>query len=124
VATILIADDSATVRVLLTKMLAPLGHRILCVSDGEEAARALTQSGQDRPDLVLLDVVMPKQNGFELCRALKSDPATARIKVFFVTSLTGEPDRYWGMKQGADEYITKPVDPQQLLDKVRAQLSA
>jgi twitching motility two-component system response regulator PilH len=123
-ATILIADDSPTVRVLLSKMLAPLGHRILCAADGEETARALAQSGHDRPDLVLLDVVMPKQNGFELCRALKADPSTARIAVFFVTSLSGEPDRYWGLKQGADEYITKPVDPEVLLEKVRARLTA
>ena len=120
VAKILIADDSPTAVALLTKILSPLGHQLLVARDGEEAQAALAQ----RPDLVILDVVMPKQNGFELCRVLKGDPATASIPVFFVTSMDREADRWWGLKQGADEYIMKPFDAGALVDKVRARLSA
>jgi twitching motility two-component system response regulator PilH len=120
-ATILIADDSPTALVLLQRILQPLGHRIVTASDGEAAQRALAET---RPDLVLLDVVMPKLNGFELCRALRSNPSTASIPIFFVTSMDREADRWWGLKQGADEYIMKPVDADQLVEKVRARLQA
>jgi twitching motility two-component system response regulator PilH len=120
-ATILIADDSPTALTLLERILSPLGHRIVTVADGEQAQRVLAESP---PDLVILDVVMPKLNGFELCRALKADPATASIPIFFVTSMDREADRWWGLKQGADEYIMKPVDAGQLVEKVRARLAA
>jgi twitching motility two-component system response regulator PilH len=120
-ATILIADDSPTALTLLQRILSPLGHRIVTAADGEEAQRALKD---EPPDLVILDVVMPKLNGFELCRALKADPATASIPIFFVTSMDREADRWWGLKQGADEYIMKPVDAGQLVEKVRARLAA
>ena len=118
-ATILIADDSPTAVTLLRRILAPLGHHIVVANDGDEAARAVVDGP---PDLIILDVVMPKQNGFELCRTFKANPATASIPVFLVTSMTREPDRYWGLRQGADEYMTKPVDAQLLVDKVRARL--
>jgi len=120
-ATILIADDSPTAIALLTRILSPLGHRLVVAADGEEAQRALEEA---HPDLVILDVVMPKQNGFELCRALKARPETASIPVFFVTSMDREADRWWGLKQGADEYIMKPFDAGALVEKVRARLAA
>jgi twitching motility two-component system response regulator PilH len=119
-ATILIADDSPTAVMLLRRILSPLGHHIVVASDGEQAARAMVDAP---PDLIILDVVMPKQNGFELCRLIKSNPATASIPVFLVTSMTREPDRFWGLRQGADEYFGKPVDAQILVEKVRARLS-
>ena len=118
-ATILIADDSATARVQLERILSPLGHKLLFASDGAEAQALI-----DGVDLFILDVVMPKVNGFELCRALKSNPETAPKPVFLVTSMDREPDRYWGLKQGADEYIVKPVDPEQLRVKVRGRLAS
>jgi twitching motility two-component system response regulator PilH len=121
-ATILIADDSPTAIAVLRKILEPLGHRLVFASDGAEAARAVVDENA-RPDLVILDVIMPKQNGFELCRLLKSNPLTAEIPVFFVTSMVRESDRYWGLRQGADEYLGKPVDPGDLVEKVRARLS-
>jgi twitching motility two-component system response regulator PilH len=120
-ATILIADDSPTAVVLLQRILAPLGHRIVTVTDGAAAARLLA-SDADRPDLAILDVVMPGQNGFELCRSLKSDPRTAAIPVFLVTSMDREADRFWGLKQGADEYFSKPFDASRLVEKVRERL--
>ena len=119
-ARILIADDSPTAVALLTKILSPLGHELVVAKDGEEAAQAMAL----RPDLVILDVVMPKQNGFELCRAIKSDPSTSSIPIFFVTSMDREADRWWGLKQGADEYIMKPFDAGALVAKVQARLSA
>ena len=118
-ATILIADDSPTAVTVLRRILAPLGHHIVVAADGDEAARAVVD---EPPDLIILDVVMPKQNGFELCRHIKSNPATASIPVFLVTSMTREPDRFWGLRQGADEYFGKPFDPQVLVEKVRARL--
>jgi twitching motility two-component system response regulator PilH len=118
VATILIADDSPTAVALLRRILAPLGHAIVVASDGAEAACALAA----RPDLVILDVIMPKKNGFELCRAMKANPDTAGIPVFFVTSMDRAADRFWGLKQGADEYLCKPVDAGELVAKVRARL--
>jgi twitching motility two-component system response regulator PilH len=119
VATILIADDSPTAIALLTRILRPLGHRLVVATDGESAAREVAQV---RPDLVILDVVMPKQNGFELTRALKRNPTTARIPIFLVTSMNREADRYWGLKQGADEFFAKPFDAELLVEAVRARL--
>jgi twitching motility two-component system response regulator PilH len=121
VATILIADDSPTARALLCRILEPLGHTLLAACDGEETLRAI---GESHPDLVILDVVMPKQNGFELCRAIRADPTTREIPIFFVTSMDREADRWWGLKQGADEYFAKPFDAGALLEKVRARLPA
>ena len=118
-AKILIAEDSATAAALLEKALAPLGHTILVASDGEDAER---QISQEQPDLVILDVIMPKVNGFQLCRNIRSNPALARLKVIMVTSMDRDSDRYWGMKQGADEYLTKPVDVDELRTKVRHHL--
>jgi twitching motility two-component system response regulator PilH len=118
-AKILIAEDSATAAAVLKKALTPLGHTIVVVGDGEEAER---QIHLERPDLVILDVIMPKLNGFQLCRNIRSNPALAGLKVIIVTSMDRESDRYWGMKQGADEYLTKPVDLDELCTKVRRYL--
>jgi DNA-binding response OmpR family regulator len=115
-AKILIADDSATAAALLQKTLAPLGHIILVAQDGEEAERQLHT---ERPDLVILDIIMPKMNGFQLCRSIRSHPELKDLPIIVVTSMDRESDRYWGLKQGADEYLVKPVDPSVLMDKVR-----
>lgn len=119
-AVILIADDSQTALLQLRRILAPLGHEIVTASDGEQAARALAKEAP--PDLAILDVVMPEPNGFELCRSLKADPRTQTMPVFLLTSMTREADRFWGLKQGADEYLTKPIDAPLLVEKVRARL--
>jgi DNA-binding response OmpR family regulator len=120
-AKILIAEDSATAAAVLKKALAPLGHTILVASDGEEAER---QISLEQPDLVILDIIMPKLNGFQLCRNIRSNPSLAKLKVIMVTSMDRESDRYWGLKQGADEYLTKPVDVEELMSKVRRHLHA
>jgi twitching motility two-component system response regulator PilH len=118
-AKILIAEDSPTSVELLRRALAPLGHQIVVAQDGEETQAKLCS---ERPDLVILDIIMPKGNGFQLCRAIRSDPTLQRIPIIVVTSMNRESDRYWGLKQGADEYLVKPVDPSVLVEKVRAYL--
>src|SRR5512146_787224 len=112
---ILIAEDSATVAAVMTRALAPLGHTILIARDGAEAQRHIRA---DRPDLVILDVIMPRMNGFELCRIIRANPILKETPIFVVTSMDRASDKYWGMKQGADEYFFKPVDPDLLLRKV------
>jgi twitching motility two-component system response regulator PilH len=120
-AKILIADDSPTAAALLQRMLAPLGHTILTVSDGEEAVRRIQH---EHPDLVIVDIIMPKMNGFQLCRTIRSDPELKDLPIIVVTSMDRESDRYWGMKQGADEYLVKPVEATVLQDKVRHYLQS
>jgi twitching motility two-component system response regulator PilH len=121
-ATILVADDSRTALLQLSRILGPLGHRLVTVTDGQSALTLLSDPAL-RPDLVILDVVMPAPNGFELCRQIKANPLTAPIPVFLVTSMNRETDRFWGMKQGADEYFTKPIDAELLVTRVRDRLA-
>jgi len=119
-ARILIAEDSPTAIEMLKRALAPLGHTIDTATDGEEAQRKLTA---DKPDLLILDIIIPKVNGFQLCRFVRSNPALKDLPIIIVTSMDRESDRYWGLKQGADEYLVKPVDPAVLVAKVRTYLS-
>lgn len=118
--TILIADDSPTQRRVLQKALAGLGYEMLIAEDGDEAERLVRDR---RPDLVVLDVVMPEKTGFALCRELKMDPELADIPIIIVTSKDQEADRYWGERQGADEYLTKPFEPQALIEAVERHLA-
>lgn len=116
VAKILIAEDSATAVELLKRALAPLGHTILVANDGQDAERIIEN---ERPDLLILDIIMPKMNGFQLCRSLRASPDHGRMPIIVITSMDRESDRYWGMKQGASEYLVKPVDPTILVQKVQ-----
>ena len=115
-AKILIAEDSATVAAVMAKALAPLGHTITVATDGEEAARLIHV---ERPDLIIIDIIMPKVNGFQLCRSIRSDPILKSLPIIMVTSMDRASDRYWGLKQGADEYLVKPIDATLLMDRVR-----
>jgi twitching motility two-component system response regulator PilH len=117
--TILIVDDSPTDRVLLQEALRPKGFRLLSANDGDEG---LETARREHPDLVLLDVILPRRNGFQVCRELKAEEGTRDIKVVLVTSKTQPSDRFWGMKQGADEYLTKPFTPEELLLAVERHL--
>jgi len=116
---ILIAEDSEATAAVLSQALAPLGHEILVAHDGEEAQR---QIAQQTPDLVILDILMPKVNGFQLCRAIRSNPDLSQLPIIVVTAMDRESDRYWGLKQGANEYLVKPIDPEVLRAKVRSYL--
>ena len=114
---VLLVDDSKTELHHLSDMLSKRGYTVRTAENGEEAMRRLAE---DKPDLILMDVVMPGQNGFQLTRAITRDPAFADVPVIMCTSKNQETDRVWGMRQGARDYIVKPVDPSELMAKIRA----
>src|SRR3989440_12618431 len=116
---ILLADDDPGLRRLIGTTLGTEDFDLLQAVDGGEA---LQIARQQHPELGLLDVNMPKLDGFEVCRHLKSEPETARIKVGMLTARSEEVDRARGREAGADEYFTKPFSPVQLLNKVYALL--
>ncbi len=118
-AKILIADDSTTDLEYLTGSLRGTAHEILTAKDGEEAEEKVRTQGVD---LVILDVIMPKKNGFQVCRDLKKDEKFSKIPIILVSSKTGDSDKFWGKKQGADEYITKPFEPVDILLAVKKHL--
>jgi CheY-like chemotaxis protein len=117
---ILIADDSPSETALITKVVQDLGHSAFSVTDGEQA---LDQVAKIKPDLILLDVVMPKVDGFNTCRKLKKNPDTANIPVVMVTSKSGESDQFWAERQGANGFVTKPFTPDGLARTIRQFLS-
>ncbi|MEB3211825.1 MAG: response regulator [Leptolyngbyaceae bacterium] len=114
--TVLVVEDSVTQREMITDLLRGSGLDVTVASDGVEA---LEQINGHCPDLVVLDIVMPKMNGYEVCRRLKADPLTQDVPVVMCSSKGEEFDRYWGMKQGADAYIAKPFQPNELVGTVK-----
>jgi twitching motility two-component system response regulator PilH len=118
---ILIVDDSPTELFQMTKALEKGGFRVEGAADGEEALR---KAREMKPDLILMDIVMPGMDGFRATRALSNDPATRSIPVIMVSSKNQETDRIWGMRQGAVDFIVKPVTPALLLEKAQAALMA
>ena len=112
---ILVVDDSPTEQRLVTLALQAKGYRVITAVDGEDAIEKATR---EQPRLVVLDVVMPKKNGYQVCRYLKSTPETQHIKVLLLTTKNQEADKFWGMKQGADGYLTKPFAGEDLLANV------
>jgi twitching motility two-component system response regulator PilH len=114
---ILVVDDSPTDRQYLSDMLSKNGFK---VSTAESAEDAMAKLKQSRPDLVLMDVVMPGQNGFQATRALTKDESTKSIPVILCSSKGQETDKVWGLRQGARDYVVKPVDPADLLAKIAA----
>lgn len=114
---ILVVDDSPTERQYLSDMLIKNGFK---VSTAESAEDALVKAKQLNPDLVLMDVVMPGQNGFQATRVLTRDDATKHIPVIICTSKGQETDKVWGLRQGAKDYIVKPINQADLLAKISA----
>ncbi len=112
---ILVVDDSNTELEHITKLIQSSGYNVSKATSGEEA---LSLAKTYRPDLIILDVVMPGKDGYQTCRELKSEDGTKDIKVVMVTSKNQKTDEYWGRKQGADDYITKPFDPDNLLNSI------
>ncbi len=114
---ILIVDDSRTELYHLGEALAKRGYAVRTAQSGDEALRRLAEG---TPDLILMDVVMPGTNGFQLTRTITRDPRWADVPVFMCTSKSQETDRVWGMRQGARDYLVKPVNVDELIGKINA----
>ncbi len=114
--TALLVEDSITEVEIITRYLKQIGLKVVRAGSCEEAKACLTQ---ERPDLIILDVILPGQSGFELCRELKSNPQTDTIPVMICSTKNTEADKLWGDMLGADAYCPKPVDPQQFETIVR-----
>ncbi len=112
---ILIVEDSPTAMLQITTILQNKGYELMHAVDGEEA---LQKAVENMPHLIVLDIILPKKNGFQVCRQLKTASHTQDIKILMLSSKSQESDRYWGLKQGADDYMTKPFEANDLLKKV------
>jgi two-component system alkaline phosphatase synthesis response regulator PhoP len=120
--TVLIVDDEQHIRLLIEQTLEELeddGVELLTASDGDEALMVVANQ---HPELIFLDVMMPKKNGFEVCRAIRADPVTAGTFVVLLTAKGQADDREQGFAAGADQYLTKPFDPDDLLRRARIAL--
>ena len=113
---VLLVDDSKTELHHLTDLLSKRGYSVRTAENGDDAMRRLAE---DKPDLILMDVVMPGQNGFQLTRTITRDPRFADVPVIMCTSKGLETDKVWGMRQGARDYVVKPVNAEELIAKIR-----
>jgi DNA-binding response OmpR family regulator len=113
--TIFIADDELDFVSTLRSRLEFEGYRIETAPDGKEALERILK---EKPDLILLDVMMPTMNGFQVCRELKGNPDTKSIPIMMLTAKSQESDKFWGKEAGADAYITKPFDMDNLIGKI------
>ncbi len=118
-ARILVAEDSATELRLIKDILKETSHEVITAVDGEEAEQ---KAREEAVDMVILDVIMPKRNGFQVCRNLRADEKLKDLPIIMVSSKDQESDKAWGFKQGATEYITKPFTPLDLLIAVKKHL--
>lgn len=114
--TVLVVEDSLAQREMIKDLLEGSGLTVTVVGNGIDALKFI--QGHP-PDLVLLDIVMPKMNGYEVCREIKSSATTQNLPVVMCSAKGEEFDRYWGMKQGADAYIAKPFQPTELVGTVK-----
>lgn len=112
-AKILIADDSVVELKILQGILKPTGHQVTIARNGEEAEQVAKAF---HPDLIFLDVVMPKKNGFQVCRDLRLNPLFQTTPIILLTSKSQDSDKFWGKQQGATEYVTKPYQAEQILE--------
>lgn len=114
---VLVVDDSKTELMFLTDLLQKNGFTVRTAENADEAFKRLAE---ETPQLILMDVVMPGQNGFQLTRAINRTPEYADVPIIMCTSKSLETDRVWGMRQGAKDYITKPVNAAELFAKIKA----
>ena len=119
-ALVLIVDDSPTDQHVISEMLKKHGFETMVANDGEEA---INMAESAHPDVILMDVVMPGMNGFQATRKLSKNPATSAIPVVMVTTKDQETDRVWGLRQGAVEYLMKPIGDDELVAAVRANIA-
>ena len=120
-ALILIVDDSPTEVYVMCKALEKGGFKTATAGDGQEGIR---KAREMHPDLIFMDIVMPGMNGYQATRTLANDPKTKTIPIIMVTSKGQETDKIWGLRQGAVDYMVKPVSPDQLVAKAQATLAA
>jgi len=118
--TLLVVDDEPPVLKILQTRLKASGYEVLTASDGRDA---LEKIKANPPDLIVLDVLMPEVNGFQVCRTLKDDPALSGIPILMLTAKDTESDRFWGAEAGADAYMTKPYNAEELLTQIQELLS-
>jgi len=115
--TVLVVDDSRTIRSLFNELLKDdFGLNVMLAKDGLDAIEKVQAQC---PDLIIMDIVMPRMNGYELCRKLRDDPNTKGVPIIMLSSKDQEFDRYWGLKQGADAYITRPCRREELVTTIR-----
>lgn len=117
VKTILVVDDSPTERHFLSELLVQNGYQVITAESGDEG---VDKAKKQLPDLIIMDVVMPGMNGYQATRTLTRDEATGKIPVIVCTSKGQETDRIWGLRQGAIDYVVKPVNANDLLAKIAA----
>jgi twitching motility two-component system response regulator PilH len=115
-AKVMVVDDAVSELKLIESILKSAGHQVLCYEDGEQLEQRIAD---ERPDVLLLDIVMPNRNGYEVLRGLRKDERTKDTPVVFVSSKNQESDRVWGKRQGAADYLAKPFTADQLLTMVR-----
>ena len=115
--TVLVVEDTLSELELISNYLRESGYTVIIATDAKEA---LNKALKQQPDVVVTDVVMPGMSGFELCRKLKNNPATEKLPIIICSSKNQEIDRFWGMKQGADVYVTKPFTREQLVRAVKS----
>lgn len=116
----LVVDDSKTILEMLAKCLAHDGLTVMTAANGEDA---LAQLDTQTPDIIILDVVLPDRSGFEICRELKAEKSTSNIPIIICSTKDTDMDKFWGKKQGADAYLTKPIDQEELSKTVQQLIS-
>lgn len=114
---VLVVDDSATDTHLLSEMLKKHGYSVSTAANGEEG---IAKAKKEKPDLILMDIVMPGMSGFEATRTITKDPETAAIPVIICSTKGQETDKAWGLRQGAKDYLVKPITEKLLIEKLKA----
>lgn len=116
---ILVADDEPDMLMLITARLEASGYEAITAIDGQDALNKIRET---KPALILLDVMMPRLNGYQVCREVRKDPDLKDIPVIMLSAKSQESDKFWGKETGADDYITKPFEASELLAKIKARI--